>query len=99
MKETINILKKVPNYIFWDMDVTKLNIDRDRDVIISRVLMFSDVSNFNKHIAFLESLYKKETIKSVVATSNERISDEVCSLTSKRYHISITSKFNKYVYL
>ncbi|AEW87271.1 DUF6922 domain-containing protein [Flavobacterium columnare] len=99
MKKTVNILEKIPNYVFWDLDVTKLNIHKDSDVIISRILMFSDFSNYSDNILFLESLYTEETIKRVIIASTERISDEICSLTSKRYNTPIKSKFNKYVYL
>ncbi len=99
MKKTVNILEKMPNYIFWDLDVTKLNIQRDSDVIISRILMFSDFSNYSDNILLLESLYTEETIKRTIIASTDRISDEICSLTSKRYNLPIKSKFNKYVYL
>lgn len=99
MKKTVNILEKIPNYVFWDLDVTKLNIQKDSDVVISRILMFSDFSNYSDNILFLESLYTEETIKSVIIASTERISDEICSLISKRYNLPIKSKFNKYVYL
>lgn len=97
MGEVVNILEKVPNYFFWDLDITKLNIQRDSDVIISRILMFSDSSNYIDNIRFLESLYAKEEIQNVIVASTERISDEICLLTSSRYNISIKSKFNKYV--
>ncbi|POR30639.1 hypothetical protein BWK58_01245 [Flavobacterium columnare] len=99
MKKTVNILEKIPNYVFWDLDVSKLNIQKDSNVIISRILMFSDFSNFGDNILFLESLYTEETIKRVITASTERIPDEICSLTSKRYNVPIKSKFNKYVHL
>lgn len=99
MKKTVNILEKIPNYVFWDLDVTKLNIQKDSYVVISRILMFSDLSNYSDNILFLESLYTEEIIKKVIIDSTERIPDEICSLTSKRYNLPIKSKFNKYVYL
>lgn len=99
MKKTVNILEKIPSYVFWDLDVTKLNIQKDSYVVISRILMFSDLSNYSDNILFLESLYTEEIIKKVIIDSTERIPDEICSLTSKRYNLPIKSKFNKYVYL
>ncbi|WP_394799684.1 DUF6922 domain-containing protein [Flavobacterium amniphilum] len=99
MKKTVNILEKIPNYVFWDLDMNKLNIQEDYDVIISRILMFSDLSNITENLLFLENIYTKEIIKKVAISSTERISDEICSVTSKRYNISIKSKFNKYVHL
>lgn len=99
MKNVTNILEKIPNYFFWDLDVAKLDIQRDKNVIISRILMFSDYSSYSDNILFLESLYTQDEIKRVIIASTERISDEICSLTSKRYNLHISSKFNKYVYL
>ncbi|WP_373283991.1 DUF6922 domain-containing protein [Psychroflexus planctonicus] len=99
MNLTKNILRNIPNYYFWDLDVSKLDIQKDCHVIISRILMFSDYSNYNKNILFLEDLYCKETIQRVLSNTFERIPDDICQLLAKRYHIRVKSKFNKNVYL
>lgn len=97
MKTQNNIVNNLPKYMFWDLDVSKLNIQKDFDVIIARVLMFSDFSNYKENILFLESLYNEDTIKKTIISSSSTISDEVCKLTSERYQISIQSKFNSNV--
>ncbi|TDS56531.1 DUF6922 domain-containing protein [Myroides indicus] len=98
MRKQDNILDRIPSYVFWDTDVAKINAQIDYALIIARVLMFSDSSNYEENILLLEDIYSPETIIKVITFTKERIPDEVCALTSKRYSIPVKSKFSKYVY-
>ena len=77
MNAILNILFPRPNYkvsdlfpkhIFWDVNPDKLHIDKDKDLIINRVLSWGmDDSLFDK----LEKLYSKKIIKNIAIHSSE----------------------------
>ena len=59
MKSTKNILLNLfDSYIFWDIDVEKINIQKEYELIISRVLMFTDSNHFFKNIESLIIKYR-----------------------------------------
>ncbi|TXD49220.1 DUF6922 domain-containing protein [Polaribacter sp. IC073] len=85
MAKAINISEVFPKQAFWDMDCSRLSIERDKAIIIPRVLMTTNEASFSKDIAIVESVYNTNEIYSTLKETKERISNNVCRMVSKRY--------------
>jgi len=88
LKETVNISKKFPKHLFWDMNYSKLSLKEDKTIIIPRALLATTKDTFKKDITNLEKLYSREDILKVLQNTKERISNTLCLLVSKRYKIT-----------
>lgn len=86
MAKKINIAKTFPKQAFWDMDSSKLSVQKDKAIIIPRVLMTTNEDTFSKDIALVESVYDANEIYTILKESKERISNTVCRLVSQRYN-------------
>ncbi|PQB08967.1 hypothetical protein BST83_01035 [Polaribacter filamentus] len=86
MAKKINISDTFPKQAFWDMDTNKLSTQRDRAIIIPRVLMTTNEDTFSKDIELVESVYSANEIYTTLKDTKERISNNVCRLVSKRYN-------------
>ena len=73
--------------MFWDVDPKNLDIQDDMDFIIPRALMATTAETFAKDIQPLEQLYSRMQIVRELQTTKERISNEVCKLVARRYHV------------
>lgn len=93
MEKRINIANRFPKHLFWDMDANRLSVKKDKAIIIPRALFATTKNNFEEDIQKLENLYSQEEIVSVLKTTKEHISNEVCILVAKRYH---TQPFLRY---
>ena len=93
MEKAINIAKRFPKYLFWDMDASRLSVKRDKAIIIPRALFATTASSFEKDIRKLEKLYSEKEIVSVLKVTKEHISNEVCILVARHYH---TEDFFRY---
>jgi len=87
MSEIKDISKLFPKYLFWDVDPRNLDIQDDRALIIPRALMATTAETFSKDILPLEKLYSKVQIVKELRNTRERISNEVCKLVARRYHV------------
>ena len=96
MNKKPKISSVFPKYLFWDMDYTLLDADKDQDIIIPRALYMTNFSSFDSDIAKLETLYSSEQIITVLKATKERISNEVCEMVSKRYSIPVFHRFFLY---
>jgi len=83
----VNIPSAFPKYFFWDMDYSRLNAQRDMDIIIPRALYFTDRHSFSNDIERLEAFYTPQEIVSQIQGTKELISNEVCSMVADRYHV------------
>lgn len=88
MKATINIASQFPKHLFWDMDYSKLSIQKDKETIIPRVLFATTEETFNTDILKLEAIYPKKVILNVLKNTKERISNNVCVMVAKRYNVA-----------
>ena len=95
MKQRVNIATIFPKYLFWDMDSNKLNLQRDKDIIIPRSMYATTSDSFEEDIQRLERLYTKEDILNYLKNTKELISNEVCDLVSKRYKSASFVRFRK----
>ncbi|UAB83992.1 hypothetical protein INR75_17750 [Zunongwangia sp. SCSIO 43204] len=87
MEKHVNIAKRFPKHLFWDMDANILSVEKDRSIIIPRALFATTKNSFEKDIQNLEKLYSKNEITSILRNTKEHISNEVCLLVAKRYKI------------
>ncbi|WP_298247352.1 hypothetical protein [uncultured Christiangramia sp.] len=86
MRTQINIAKKFPKHLFWDMDASRLSVKEDKALIIPRALFATTQATFERDIQRLEEIYSKKEIVSILKNTKERISNEVCILVTKRYN-------------
>ncbi|MGO2103499.1 MAG: DUF6922 domain-containing protein [Psychroflexus halocasei] len=87
MSKQINILKKFPKHLFWDMDASKLSLKEDKAIIIPRALFATTQTSFESDIKRLEEFYSKKEILSTLKNTRELISNELCTLVAKRYQV------------
>lgn len=76
------------------MDPSRLNAERDKDIIIPRALYFTDRQSFNEDISRLEAFYDPQQIVQQLQATKELISNEVCALVSERYHVALFRRFS-----
>lgn len=93
MKSSVKISSIFPKHLFWDMDMDRLNIRRDKDIIIPRALFMSNDSSFDNDIQKLESFYTSADIVKTLASTKERVSNRVCTLVANRYHVPAFARF------
>lgn len=86
MAKRINISNTFPKQAFWDIDANKLSFQKDKAIIIPRVLMTTNEATFSKDIALVETIYDANEIYTTLKDTKERISNKVCRLVSKRYN-------------
>lgn len=77
------------------MDHSKLNLSRDKDIIIPRALFATNEETFAKDISILEQFYSKNIILKYLKTTKERISNEVCAMVAKRYNVPTFARFKQ----
>ena len=86
-------ISKLSPHLFWDIDYSKLNIDKDKDIIIPRALYATIPETFEKDIQILESLYSREDIVEYLKSTKELITNSVCEMVAKRYNIVAFYRF------
>jgi hypothetical protein len=86
LAKKINISNTFPKQAFWDMDSSKLSHQKDKAIIIPRVLMTTNEATFSKDIELVETVYSANEIYTTLKDTKERISNNVCRLVSKRYN-------------
>jgi hypothetical protein len=92
-----NITAIFPKHLFWDVDMGKLDIHQDKDLIIPRALYMTTAESFASDIVKLENLYTHDQIVQELKATKEKISNEVCKLVAERYALPLFSRFPKKV--
>jgi hypothetical protein len=95
VKQSVNIATIFPKHLFWDMDYSKLNLSRDKDIIIPRALFATNEETFETDIVKLEQYYSKTIILKYLKTTKERISNDVCEMVAKRYSVPTFARFKQ----
>jgi len=85
LKTEVNIANVAQKKVFWDMDMNKLSIKKDKEIIIPRMLLATNEKTFKKDIASVEKIYSANEIYSVLKNTKERISNMVCRMVADRY--------------
>lgn len=93
MKARANIAKIFPKHLFWDVNPAELDVQQDKDLIIPRALFATTEKTFEKDIERLEALYNPTEIVTELKSTNERISNAICTLVARRYHVKHFSRF------
>jgi len=94
LAKKINIANTFPKQAFWDMDSSRLSPQKDKAIIIPRVLMTTNEDTFSKDIALVETVYDANEIYTTLKDTKERISNKVCRLVSKRYNKPTFLRYN-----
>lgn len=89
-----NLAQLFPAVMFWDVNMKKLSLIKDKDFIIVRVL--SRFMNNDDYLKKLESIYSLSDIKRFAVRSNEIFGNEIIEHLAKRYHLSPLN-FKKYI--
>ena len=93
MKQSATIATIFPKHLFWDMDHSKLDLSRDKAIIIPRSLYATIPATFEADIQKLEEFYSPEDIVKYLIQTEERISNKVCALVSQRYNTAPFQRF------
>ncbi len=93
MKSVDNIAVMFPKELFWDLNVSRLDIQGDKDLIIPRALYATTENTFSQDISRLECLYKRSEIVKQLKSTKERISNKVCTMVAQRYHVRHFSRY------
>jgi len=94
VNKSVNIAVIFPKHLFWDMDHSKLNLSRDKDIIIPRALYATTPDTFETDIKKLEDLYSSKMIVKYLKQTTENISNKVCLLVAKRYNVEPFVRFS-----
>ena len=93
MKSADNITTIFPKELFWDVNMSRLDVQEDKDLIIPRALYATTEHTFAEDISLLEHLYKRTEIVDELKSTKERISNKVCTMVAQRYHIKHFSRY------
>ena len=93
MKSLDKIAANFPKELFWDVNISRLDIQEDKDLIIPRALYATTENTFSEDICRLELLYKRSEIVEELKSTKERISNKVCTMIAQRYHIKHFSRY------
>ncbi len=76
------------------MDHSKLNLSKDKDIIIPRALFATNEETFETDILKLEALYSTKDIVKYLKLTTENISNKVCLSVAKRYNVKPFLRFS-----
>ena len=76
------------------MDYSKLNLSKDKSIIIPRALFATTPDTFEIDILKLEALYSTKDIVKYLKLTTENISNKVCVSVSKRYNVKPFLRFS-----
>ena len=75
------------------MDYSKLNLSKDKSIIIPRALFATTPETFETDIQKLEELYSTKDIVKYLKLTTENISNKVCISVAKRYNLKPFLRF------
>ncbi len=76
------------------MDYSKLNLSKDKDIIIPRALFATNEETFETDILKLEALFSTKDIVKYLKLTRENISNKVCLSVAKRYNVKPFLRFS-----
>ena len=76
------------------MDYNKLNLSKDKAIIIPRALFATTPETFETDIQKLEELYSTKDIVKYLKLTTENISNKVCISVAKRYNLKPFLRFS-----
>ena len=89
MKNKVNIATIFPKHLFWDMDYDKLNLEKDKAIIIPRAMYATTPDTFEEDIKKLENLYSSKMIVKYLKQTTENISNKICLLVANYEYFAI----------
>ena len=94
MNTSIKISSIFPKHLFWDIDYENLDFFNDSDIIIPRALYLTNTESFENDIKKLEKIYTSSQIVLQLKLTKEKISNQVCEMVAKRYHVPLFKRFS-----
>ena len=76
------------------MDHSKLNLSKDKAIIIPRAMFAKTPETFETDILKLEELYSSKDIVKYLKATTENISNKVCASVSERYKVKPFLRFS-----
>lgn len=76
------------------MDTSKLNLSKDKSIIIPRALYATTPDTFETDILKLEALYSAKDIVKYLKLTTENVSNKVCISVAKRYNLKPFLRFS-----
>ncbi len=76
------------------MDYSKLNLSKDKSIIIPRALFATTPETFETDIQKLEELYSTKDIVKYLKLTTENISNKVSISVAKRYNVKPFLRFS-----
>lgn len=93
MKNQADILRQFPKAAFWDVELSKLDIAADKDLIIPRALYLTTDQTFEEDIEKLEQLYTGQQILETLKKTRVRVSNHVCAMVARHFNTQPFSRF------
>ncbi len=93
MESKLDLTTICPMHCFWDIDMNKLDIIKDKFFLIPRALHFTKEDTFEKDIIVLEQFYTQEDIVRSLKSTTEKISNNICWMVAARYNIEKFSRW------
>lgn len=93
MDKRQNIADIFPKHLFWDVDMSKLDLKRDKGLIVPRALCATTEASLADDIEHLENLYSQNEILRTLKVTKKLISNSVCELVAKRYQVKPFFRF------
>jgi hypothetical protein len=93
MNKAVKISAIFPKHLFWDVKLEQLDAERDQSLIIPRALYMTNAQSFDEDIEKLEQIYSSVEIISNLKATKERISNQLCEMVAKRYHIPVFHRY------
>jgi hypothetical protein len=94
VKQSVNIATIFSKHLFWDMDYTKLDLFKDKAIIIPRALYATTPETFETDILKLETIYSSKDIVKYLKLTTENISNKICLSVAKRYNVKPFLRFS-----
>jgi len=88
MKKSTNIVNIFPKHLFWDLDYSRLHLEKDKAIIIPRAMYATTPETFEQDIKRLEQLYTPRIIVKYLKNTKENISNKVCLSVAERYKVA-----------
>jgi len=94
VNKSVDIASIFPKHLFCDMDYNKLNLSRDKEIIIPRALYATTPDTFEEDIKKLKNLYSSKMIVKYLKQTTKNVSNKICLLVAKRYNVEPFVRFS-----
>ena len=87
VKHSINIATIFPKHLFWDMDYSKLNLSKDKSIIIPRAFFATTPETFETDIQKLEELKGQKKVEEAERGKFKIVPKFLCMPDTRRHNM------------